>query len=130
MAVVKSLMNLEEDRDITAAEKIDEMIKKLRQERKGFNEEDFSLFIIELKRLQTLFDSKRIAEIFMEQKTPQLETTEPDLSQEEKSTLPDVVKRTIECPKCKRHTYDTMQEKSYTVCHRCDAMFVKGGLFV
>lgn len=131
MAVVKSLMNLEDDRDITASEKIEEMIKKLKQERKGFNEEDFSLFIIELKRLQTLFEQKRVVEIFTEQKTPQLETTEPGhIEDVKKPTLPDVVKHTIECPKCKRHTYDTMEEKSYTVCHRCDAMFVRGGLFV
>lgn len=66
MQVVKSLMNTDDDRDITAAEKIEEMIKKLKQERKGFNEEDYSLFIIELKRLQTLFDAGQISKIFQQ----------------------------------------------------------------
>jgi HK97 family phage prohead protease len=127
MQVVKSLMNIDEDRDITAAEKIDEIIKKLKQERKGFNEEDYSLFIIELKRLQTLFDAGRIAEIFKKpeddstsdgEKTPQLKTTEPEIE----ATLPDVV----ECPNCKRHTYNTQGEKNYIKCHRCDNIWVYG----
>lgn len=119
MSVVKGLLNMEDDRDITAAEKIEELLKKLKQERKGFNEEDYSLFIIELKRLQTLFDAGQVKEIFTEQKTQTTkETTEP----EKKATLPDVV----ECPNCNRHTYNTQAEKDYVKCHRCDHVFVYG----
>lgn len=79
MQVVKSLMNLDEDRDITAAEKIDELIKIIY---KGRFDEDQSLLIIELKRLQYLFDTKQTARIF----------TEPETT----STLPDGMLNVIE----------------------------------
>lgn len=127
MAVVKSIMNMEEDRDITAAEKIDEILKKLG--RKGFNDEDYSLFIIELKRLQKLFDAGRIVEIFKEpdETTPEekeevQETTEPP-----KNILPDVV----QCPGCHKPTYNTQESKGYIRCHRCKTVFTYGGnLFI
>jgi len=63
MQIVKSLMNLDDDRDITAAEKIDELIKSIR---KGRFDEDTSLLIVELKRLQYLFDTKQLAKVFIE----------------------------------------------------------------
>jgi HK97 family phage prohead protease len=66
MQVVKSLMNLDDDRDITAAEKIDEIIKSIY---KGRFDEDQSLIIVELKRLQYLFDTKQTAKIFTEPET-------------------------------------------------------------
>lgn len=42
-----------------------------------------------------------------------------------------IMRATVECPKCKRHTYDTLKEKGYVKCHRpeCETVFV-GGLFV
>lgn len=66
MQVVKSLMNLEDDRDITAAEKIDEIVKSIR---KGRFDDDHSLLIVELKRLQYLFDTKQTSKIFTEPET-------------------------------------------------------------
>src|SRR5688572_7400916 len=82
MQVVKTLLNLDDNRDITAAEKIDEIIKKLKQERKGFSEEDYSLFIIELKTLQTLFAEGQVKNIFE----------------------PDNTTQTVECPNCHKQT--------------------------
>lgn len=123
MEVVKSLLNIDEDRDITAAEKIEEILKRLKKERPGFNDEDNSLLIIELKRLQVLFDSGRINQIFKEpeQKTTPETThkaTEPELT----TTLPDVVT----CPDCTRLTHNTQLEKGYIKCHRCAHVFVYG----
>jgi HK97 family phage prohead protease len=71
MQVVKSLMNLDEDRDITAAEKIEEIIKSIK---KGRFDEDGSLLIVELKRLQYFFDTKQVSKIF----TEPVITTQPD----------------------------------------------------
>lgn len=125
MQVVKGLLNLEEDRDITAAEKIEELLKKLKQERKGFTEEDYSLFIIELKRLQTLFDAGQVKNIFEpdENSTQQTtkETTEPEL----KATLPDVV----ECPNCQGRNVNTQAELGYVRCRHCKAAFASGSKF-
>lgn len=70
MQVVKALMNLDEDRDITAPEKIDEIVKSIR---KGRFDDDHSLLIVELKRLQYLFDTKQTSKIF----TGSNETTLP-----------------------------------------------------
>lgn len=66
MQLVKSLMDIEDDRDITAAEKIDEIVKSIR---KGRFDEDTSLLIVELKRLQFLFDTKQTSQIFTESGT-------------------------------------------------------------
>jgi HK97 family phage prohead protease len=130
MRVVKGLLNIEDDRDITAAEKIEEIVKKLKQERKGFNDEDYSLLIIELKRLQTLFDAGQIKNIFQEPETKTTpETTVKATEPEQTTTLPDVV----ECPSCARFTYNTQIEKGYIKCHRegCGVQFVYGSkLFI
>lgn len=133
MAIVKSLMNLDDDRDITAAEKIDEILKKMTKERKGYTEEDFSLLTIELKRLQALFNAKEVKKIFEPEETstqtnpePELKTT-PTEEPEQKTTLPD----TVECPSCGRHTYNTQTQKGFVKCHRCNAVFTYGSkLFV
>ncbi len=135
MAVVKSLMNMDDDRDITAAEKIDEIIKKIKKERKGYDEEDMSLLIIELKHLQTLFGAGQISAIFNSSEpasnaTPTTtKATEPDT----KATLPDVdslikIDSVVPCPACGKHTHNTQQEKGFIKCHRCEAMFNYGSL--
>lgn len=119
MAVVKSLMNIEDDREITAAEKIEELMKKLKNHRAGYNEEDYSLFIIELKRLQTLFGEGQIAKIFEPEQKPTQQTqeaTEP----EQKTTLPEVV----ECPNCRKVNYNSV--KGYVKCTNCNKTFVPG----
>jgi phage head maturation protease len=72
LQVVKSLMNMEDDRSITAAEKIDEIVKAIH---KGRYDDDTSLLIVELKRLQYLFDTKQTARIFTE---PETTSTLPD----------------------------------------------------
>lgn len=80
MQVAKSLLHLEEERDITAAEKIDELIKRLKE---GKYDEKAELLAIELKRLQYLFDHKNIAAIVApeEQKStePEPQTTQPEI---------------------------------------------------
>lgn len=76
MQVVKSLLNLEEDRDITAAEKIEEIIKQIK---KGRFDEDHGLFIIELKRLQTLFDAGQVLNIFKEPDYSSKEFSDADI---------------------------------------------------
>lgn len=128
MEVVKRLMNHDDDGDITAAEKIDEIIKKLKNQRRGYSEEDYSLLIVELKHLQKTFDSGRIADIFRE---PPIEST-PDTTKTDEgkaSTEPDTKStqpETVECPKCKKITHNTMAKKNYIQCHRCSAVFVYG----
>jgi HK97 family phage prohead protease len=78
MQLVKSLMNMDEDRDITAAEKIDEIIKRLKDGR--YEEEKQSLLIIELKRLQYHFDNKDFSMLTEQEKTtqPEAQATEPE----------------------------------------------------
>lgn len=133
MAMVKSLLSRDEDRDITAAEKIEEIIKKIEKSREGFTDEDPLLLLIELKRLQTLFDTKQIVKIFEPEQNTTQENPEPELTTtpteepEQKTTLPD----TVECPSCFKHTYNTQEQKGFVKCHRCDAMFTYGSkLFV
>lgn len=107
MAMVKSLMNIDEDRDITAAEKIEEIMKKLKSHRIGYNDEDYSLFIIELKRLQTLFDAGQISKIFKEpdtKATPQ-----------------------VECPNCHQMTYNMPDGSGMITCQHCGQMFDENG---
>lgn len=133
MQIVKGLLNLEDDSEITAAEKIEQIMKQIK---KGRYEEDQSLLLIELKRLQTLFDTGNVSKIWkgdevtvreiigLETETTK-EATEPPM----KVTLPDVV----ECPSCARFTYNTQIEKGYIKCHRdgCGVQFVYGSkLFV
>lgn len=123
MQVVKSLLNIEEDSDITAAEKIDQIIKQIK---KGRYEEDQSLLVIELNRLQYLFDTKQVGKIFEPEKSTHnaKETTEPN-----EITLPEAVKAfspTTECPACNGLTKNTIAEKDYCICHRCKAVFVPG----
>lgn len=77
--VAKALLNIEDDTDITASEKIEELVKKIY---KGRFDEDQSLLVIELKRLQYLFDSKNIVSLFS--KSPQ-NPTEPEIT----TTLPE-----------------------------------------
>lgn len=123
MQVVKGLMNLEDDSEITAAEKIEQLIKRIY---KGRFDEDQTLFIIELKRLQYLFDSKQVEKIFEPETTSTQDTTQTT-EPEPTTTLPEYV----DCPSCKRLTYNTQTEKSYVKCHRCEAVFVYGGnLFI
>jgi hypothetical protein len=122
-------LNDDENKDITAAEKIDEIIKKIRNNKRGFVEEDMSLLIIELKHLQKVFDTKSVVEIFREpvtskatpdatQDNSQVKTTEPEI----KATQPE----TVQCPKCKLITRNTMLTKGYIKCHRCNAVSVYG----
>ena len=129
LEIVKRLLNDDEDKDITAAEKIDEIIKKIRNNKRGFIEEDMSLLIIELKHLQKVFDTKSVVEIFREpvtskatpdttQDNSQVKTTEPEI----KATQPETVK----CPRCEKITHNTMTTKGYIKCHRCNAVFVYG----
>ncbi len=125
MQVVKSLMNLDEDRDITAAEKIEELLKKLKQERKGFTDEDYSLFIIELKRLQTLFDAGQVKNIFEPEETSTHQTTKETTEPEKKATLPEVV----DCPNCERKTVNTQETLGYVKCRHCNAAFASGSKF-
>jgi len=126
MQIVKSLMNVDDDSDITAAEKIDQIIKQIK---KGRYEEDQSLLVIELKRIQYLFDTKQVSKIFEpEEDSTQdaKEATEPN-----EITLPEakeveVFASTAECPSCLRHTYNTQSEKGYIKCHRCESVFTYG----
>ena len=71
MEIVKGLLNTKDDREITAAEKIEEIIRKVRKDK--FTD-DMSLLIVELKRLQALFDSKQIAKVFEAPTEPPVET--------------------------------------------------------
>lgn len=87
MQVVKSLMNLDEDRDITAAEKIEEITKRIRE---GKFDEKAELLIIELKRLQYLFDTKNIIEAVRPNENttqPEITTTEPEIKTVDFSVL-------------------------------------------
>jgi phage head maturation protease len=79
--VVKALLGKDEDREITAAEKIDEIIKKIRNDK--YSDDNSSLLIIELKRLQWLFDTKQISKVFEEATEPEITTTLPDRNEEE-----------------------------------------------
>ncbi len=117
MAVVKGLMNLEDDSDITAAEKIEQILKQIKKGR--YEDEGQSLLIIELKRLQYLFDTKQVEKIFepeMQSTQTTQKTTEPELT----TTLPDVV----ECPSCKKQNYNS--KAGYIRCRGCDKVFVPG----
>jgi uncharacterized protein len=76
MEVVKALMGKEEDREITAAEKIDEIIKKIKNDK--YSDDNSSLLVVELKRLQWLFDTKQISEVFKEATEPEITTTQPE----------------------------------------------------
>lgn len=78
MQLVKSLMDAEEDREITAAEKIDEIIKSLKKGR--FDEERQSLLVIELKRLQGMCESKQLHTIYQEPTQPELKSVEPEVN--------------------------------------------------
>lgn len=133
MQVVKSLMNVEDDSDITAAEKIDQIIKQIK---KGRYEEDQSLLVIELTRIQYLFDTKQVAKIFEpdEKSTQNIteETTKPD----EKSTLPVVEKDSsvrlpdiIKCSNCGiKNKRD--KKKSYTRCSSCSGILYSDGTYL
>jgi HK97 family phage prohead protease len=123
MQVVKNLLHLEDDRDITMAEKIDEIIKKIKS---GRFDEDKSIFIIELKRIQQLFGEGQVLKIFQE---PEETTTLEEVTQEEKTTEPEIkstLPATTDCPSCNRFTENTQEEKGFIKCHRCDAVFVYG----
>ncbi len=131
MAVVKSLMNMEDDREITAAEKIDEIIKKIKKERKGYDEEDMSLLIIELKHLQTLFGAGQISTIFKAQEPEQKATLESTNSTEpeQTTTLPEedkqpFVAKVAQCPNCQKSNYTT--ERGYIKCRSCNKVYVPG----
>lgn len=79
MQVVKSLMNHDDDMDITAAEKIEQITKRIRE---GKFDEKAELLIIELKRLQYLFDTKNITEIVHPKENttqPEVKATEPEI---------------------------------------------------
>lgn len=125
MQVVKSIMNIEDDKDITAAERIDEIVRKMKKGRTGYNEDDISLIIIELKRIQTLFGENRVAEIF---KQPEQKTAADDKATEPetKATLPEPgLSPTIKCPSCNKPTHNDMT-KGYIRCINCKAAFVRG----
>lgn len=128
MEVVKRLMNNDDDEDITASEKIDQIIRKIKNQKRGFTEEDSSLLIIELKYLQKIFDSGRIADIFRgpltSKDTPgapetddsQEKTTEPEI----KATQPE----TVVCPHCKKVNYNS--DDGFVRCRNCNKSFVPG----
>lgn len=97
MQLVKSIMDSEEDRDITAAEKIDEILKNLKKGR--FDEERQSLLVIELKRLQTMFDTKQIATVFQEATLPAVIAVEPEVNKG--AELAEIIKQFTESLKRK-----------------------------
>jgi phage head maturation protease len=74
--VVKALIGQEEDREITAAEKIDEIIKKIKNDK--YSDDNSSLLVVELKRLQWLFDTKQVSEVFKESTEPEITATQPE----------------------------------------------------
>ena len=83
--------------------------------------------IIELKRLQTLFNAGQVSKIFekpedkeatSQKQVEELKTTEP----QKNSTLPDV----IDCPGCKLPTHRIIKDGGYIRCHRCKQAFVPG----
>jgi hypothetical protein len=128
MRIVKNLLNVDDDAEITAVDKIDQLIKQIK---KGRFEDDQTILIPELKRLQVLFESGEIKKIFKEpdiKSTPvgdqgnPLPTIKPTLPNE--ITKPGFV---VECPSCKRYTYNTQGDKGYIRCHRCDSVFTDGG---
>jgi phage head maturation protease len=94
MEVVKGLMNNEDERDITAAEKIDEIIKRVKNGK--YNEENQSLLIYELKRVQVYFDTKHISELFKESTEPEVKATLPDDSKEKEAKLIVNIKKVFE----------------------------------
>lgn len=76
MQVVKGLMNHVEDSELSAAEHIDKIIKRMKD---GKYEEKDDLLFVELKRLQYLFDTKNIKSVFTQEATqPELKTTVPE----------------------------------------------------
>jgi phage head maturation protease len=129
MRVVKSLMNIEEEADITAAEKIDQIIKQIKKGRYEADE-DQSLLVIELTRLQYLFDTKQVSKIFEPDGESTQENTKETTKPDGESTLPVVTSgnlpSTVDCPSCNRFTENTQEAKGFIKCHRCDAVFVYG----
>jgi phage head maturation protease len=81
MEVVKALIGKEEDREITAAEKIDEIIKKIKNDK--YSDDNSSLLVIELKRLQWLFDTKQVSEVFKESTEPEITSTQPESNEKD-----------------------------------------------
>lgn len=80
--VVKGMLNTEDDRDITASEKIEEIIRKIKNDK--YSEENMSLLMYELKRVQMYFDTKNISELFKDTTEPEVKATLPDENKEEK----------------------------------------------
>lgn len=140
MQVVKNLLQLEDDRDITMAEKIDEIIKKIKN---GRFDEDKSLFIIELKRIQQLFGEGQILKIFQEPEEqttldkeneklkevtePEIKPTQPtvDCSKDSQVKLPDIIKCSNCATKNKRD-----KKKSYTICSSCSGILYSDGTYL
>lgn len=127
MEVVKRLMNGEDD-DMTAAEKIDQIIRKIKNQKRGFTEEDNSLLIIELKYLQKIFDSGRIVDIFREPPTSKGTSGIPETDEsQEKATEPEkkaTQPETVVCPHCKKTNYNS--EDGVVRCRNCKKSFVPG----
>ncbi len=123
MQVVKGLLNVEEDSDITAAEKIEQIIKQIK---KGRYEEDHSLLVIELKRIQHLFDTKQVSKIFEPEDNSTQDATKA--TEPNEITLPEAKQSdTASCPGCHRHTKNTQPTKGYVRCHRCNKVFTTHG---
>jgi phage head maturation protease len=81
MQVVKALIGKEEDREITAAEKIEEIIKRIKSDK--YANDDSSLLIVELKRLQWLFDTKQVSKVFENTTEPEIKATLPEKKDED-----------------------------------------------
>lgn len=128
LEIMKRLFSDDDERDITGPEKIDEIVKKLKTERRGFSPEDYSLLVIELQRLKKFFEFNKVAEIFREP------STENTPGKDDKSTfdnntftepVPGITRpEFIECPHCLKFTKSG--DKDYVRCHRCNYVFIPG----
>ena len=65
MQVVKSLLNTKEDRDITAQEKIQEIIVRIKKDK--FSDDNAEVLLIELMRLQKMLDSDPLHKIIIDE---------------------------------------------------------------
>jgi HK97 family phage prohead protease len=107
-----------------------EAIEKFCRDSKATDETIETLLIYNKQLLQTITELTSIkSDVSIEPDTVEVDEKVEEIKRDEKAI--EFFSKTIECPKCKRHTYDTFKEKGYVKCHRpeCEAVFV-GKLFV
>ena len=106
-----------------------EAIEKFCRDTKASDETIEALLIYNKQLLQTITDltSKQTDNAIVDTDNDEV----VDDKKEDKQPELVLLTPTVECPKCKRHTYDTLSQKGYVKCHRpeCEAVFV-GKLFV